>query len=168
MIRAMTTVIIPALDESPGLASDQAQMVLGHLHVLREQLDHAGRFEDLEYRAAVSLAEALVAHAGDGSASPASQQLQAALAAGTGAHPQETRDRAEAIRAAVEEFVRTHPQDEHAARMQSIVLEHERTSANLNRSWFAAMGWDGADSGLPSIPEMIEDGLHATGKGAGA
>lgn len=156
MIRALADVIVPALDQSPGLASEQAQLVLGHLHVLREQLGYAAHFEQLEWQAATSLGEALVgATTGPRSASPAWRELEVALSANAGAHAQDTRDRAEAIRAGVEELIRTDTAE--AARLGSIILEHERAAANLNRSWFAGMGWESGDSGLPSIPELIAD-----------
>ncbi len=158
MIRAMTDVIMPALDEAPGLASEQAQLVLGHLHVLREQVVYAGRFEELEYRAAVSMGEAFVAATrGDATTSPASRRLEAALATDAGGRPEDTRDLAEAIRASVEELVRIDTKNQ--ARLRSILLEHERTAADLNRSWFAGMGWESGDTGLPSIPELINDGI---------
>jgi hypothetical protein len=164
MIRAMADVVIPALSETPGLASEQAQLVLGHLHVLRQQVDHAGRFEELEYRAALSLGEALVAGAGEGSSSsPAWQRLEAALAADVGARPADTRNGGEAIRGAVEALLREGAGggSDDEARLRAIVLQHERTAADLNRTWFAAMGWESPDHGLPSIPEVADEGLAA-------
>ena len=167
MIRAMTGVIIPALAETPGLASEQAQLVLGHLHVLREQLEYAGRFEELEYHAAVSLGEAFVAATReDITPGPAWRRLEAALAADAGTRPEDTREQAEAIRASVEELIRI--DTKHQARLRSILLEHERTAADLNRSWFAAMGWESADSTLPPIPELISTGIPVPERKAGS
>jgi hypothetical protein len=158
MIRAMSDVIIPSLGETHGLAAEQAQLVLGHLHVLRDQLDYAGRFEELEYRMASSLGQALVSGLDRGSgSSPARERLEAELATEAGDDVRQLRERADAIRAAIEQLILSSDDDnnEVEGRIRSIVIAHERLAADHNRTWFAAMGWESGESRLVSIPQLL-------------
>jgi hypothetical protein len=166
MIRALTDVIIPALGATDGLAAEQAQLVLGHLHVLRGQVDHTGPFAQLEHRAASSLGQALIADAGRGACdATALARLEAALAVDAGAQVGSLSAGAEAIRAAIEDVIRSSTDEDGGARLQSIVIEHERRTADDCRTWFAAMGWEGGEHRLPSIAERA-DGVLAGAEGA--
>jgi hypothetical protein len=169
MIRAMSDVVIPSLGEGHGLAAEQAQLVLAHLHVLRDQVDYAAEFERRELRAASALGHALVSGREGGSGTAAARtRLQAVLAMEAGEHPAQMRERAEAIRAAVEELIRASQDDsdEVKARVRSVVIVHERMAANDHRAWFAAMGWESGESRLPSIPQLLMDDPSTVGEEA--
>lgn len=66
MIRALTDFIVPELPAG-GTGAEQAAVVLGHLHVLRGQIDIASEFERYELRHAIEEAHAVLDVARGGS-----------------------------------------------------------------------------------------------------
>jgi hypothetical protein len=144
VVRAITDVILPSLPAEAALAREQAQLAVGHLQILRGQLDAAPAFELEELSDARALGAALLAKGQGGpECSAALAALQAALdindAKGL------PRQRRTEIHAAIDGVIR------HAAidatpgfrqQLATVVIEMETARANKDRKLFAPMGFD--------------------------
>ena len=163
MMRALQDVILPALANN-GFAADQAKLMLGHLNMLRLQVDDVAYFEQLELRAARDLAARLVAAVDGGDETHhAVSALKAALALG-GGHPREVRASRDAINGAIDTLVQAASTDGSAdflAEAQRLVIRGGTESANRNRSFFAASGFEGDGGDIPAIADMLADFARA-------
>lgn len=138
MIRALTEVILPHLPPEASLAQEQAQLCIGHLHILRAQIDAAPAFEREELADAVALARALCA------ALPASASA-AVAAAVDAADGHEPRSQRQAIHEAIEMLigaVSRHADPAVRQAMNAIILDHEYTRSQKDRAWCAPFGFD--------------------------
>lgn len=134
VIRALTDVVLPALPPEAGLASEQVQLSLGHLQILRAQLDATPAFEAEELADAIAIAEQLRGHA-DGA-------LDDALAAAADAtSPADGRATRIALHQAIAELIVVKPGD---ADITRIVIAAERARVAKDRPWFAPFGFDAA------------------------
>ena len=80
MIRALTEVIIPALDPHNSLAQEQARLLIGHLHAALLQMPTANQVTTTEHAALRGLAEALLTTSSGGPLTlAAADQARAAL-----------------------------------------------------------------------------------------
>jgi hypothetical protein len=151
MIRAMSEIVIPALGPDSGLAKEQAGLVLGHLHVLRQQIDQAPRFDRVENDHLKALGASLVAIAEGGSETRhAIGQLVEALGAGPGD------DNATGL--AIEALIRAAAVDGSTSfrkGLAPLVLDHGRKSSDRNRVWFAGMRFEGGESELSSLESVL-------------
>lgn len=162
MISAMSEVVIPAIASSGGVVLEQAGLVLGHLHMLQQQYDFAHRFERLELAAGVRLGGQLLVLAG---AVPAMQaataNLTAALDAVTpdvGDDPEQIRQLAERVNAAIEELIDASANEDGKAFFDTCkrpVIDHGIAVSQWNRSWVAAANFEVDQPRLLPIPEMI-------------
>jgi hypothetical protein len=133
VIRALTEVILPHLPPEASLAQEQAQLAIGHLQIMRAQLDAAPGFE----RDAAVLGTALVADHGG-----AAGALKAALDAADGT---DVRCQRQAIHNAVDALVGAVAASGDAgatARLSATILEHEKVRALKDRQWFLPFGFD--------------------------
>lgn len=156
MIRVMTILIIPALQET--LAIEQAKLLVGHLHAIRQQADYFVAYEMLEYRALRSLAEELYRLASGGTkTTTAARELLCALNGCTIMRPSSVRVSLEALNSAIELLVRSSREDgesEFRAKLRDRVVNHGNAAADRSRSWFSVMGFEPAVA-LAPIPDMI-------------
>lgn len=141
LIRALSDVILPALPDDAGLAREQAQLGIGHLMILRGQIDPAPVFEAEELADARALGEALGQTVRGGAASTA------ALAALGQALAEAGPDRASrmAINAAIAALVSAVASDgsgEARAALHSTILRHEAARAEKDRRWALPFGFD--------------------------
>ncbi len=154
MLRVLRNLVLPDLRD--GLAIEAANLVVGHLEVLRGQIDHIGEFEALEFKALQDLAIALAAHA----RTEPELQIDAARLAANAALPRPERpadmqERSNDLNAAIIALLERARETGHSGREPArLVLKHGLETANRHRSWFAGMGFDGSDS-VPSIPDML-------------
>lgn len=150
MIRALTEVIVPAVDAQDSLAREQAQLLLGHLHALLQQHRHEADIDRVERRTLDKLAHDLAeASAGGEATARATTRLRA--------QPPDTAtaDIAHAVEALLiasgedgsESFQRT---------SAALVLKHARESAVRGRAWFKPMGFDPVPDTLPAIATLLE------------
>src|ERR1700733_15345858 len=67
IIRSLSDVILPALPPDAGLAQEQTHLAIGHLKIIRAQLDATPEFEVEELADARALAESLLRNGEGGS-----------------------------------------------------------------------------------------------------
>ena len=149
MMRAMTEVILPAIDPTNSLAQEQARLLLGHLHALALHAAHEGTIDALEETADRALARALLAAAAGG---PHTRAAQLALDT---ALPGERRALLQAIEGLLlASGIDGSPEFQRAS--QQSVLAQARAAATLGRTWFKTMGFDPTPAALPDIQTLID------------
>ena len=149
MMKALADVILPAIPAVSELAVEQAQLLLGHLAILRSQIDFLSEFEDTELRAARTLADALCAIA------EGSRCTEAAAADLARLGPNGTLDE---TLMALESLILAAAEDgtpEFKAQLRKLVIRHGRLMADLNRSAFAGTRFEVAPDSLPPLPEAL-------------
>lgn len=149
MMKALTDVILPAIPAVSELAVEQAQLLLGHLAILRSQIDFLGEFEDTELRAARTLANALCAVA-EGSRCTEAAAADLARLGANGTLDETLMALESLILAAAEDGT-----PEFKAQLRRLVIRHGRIMADLNRSAFAGTQFEVAPDSLPSLPEAL-------------
>ena len=142
VIRALTEVILPHLPPEASLAHEQAHLAVGHLQILRAQLDAVPGFEREELDDAIAIANALGMVAGGAQTIAARAALQTSAKAADGS---DVRGQRQAIHVAVDVLVRAvaadgNPADKAAT--TQIILKHEHARAQKDRQWFAPFGFD--------------------------
>jgi hypothetical protein len=141
IVRALTDVILPSLPPEAGLAQEQMQLVIGHIQILRAQIDAAPAFEAGEANDARELGETmLTACEGGPRVAAARDALKAALDAST-----TDRDTRVAIHAAIDTLVRASAQDGSPlfkAALGKMIIAHQTVRTLKDREWFKVMGFD--------------------------
>jgi len=146
VVRALTEVILPHLPPEASLAREQAHLSIGHLQILRAQIDAAPAFEREELADAVALARTL------GEAMTGHDTPRAALAAAAGkaeavdsANGGQVREQCLAVNQAIEALIAAVSANGNAAdqaRMTALVIGHEQARAHKDRVWCAPFGFD--------------------------
>lgn len=148
LMRALSEVILPAIDPSNSLAQEQARLLLGHLHAIALQLDHEATLNAHDDEATRQLAYALLASA-DGGDQTRAAQAALALAVNGDRH---------GLLEAIDAFVLAGGVDGSptckAASMR-LVLDDARAAAWRGRAWFRAMGYEPDPAALPDIPTLL-------------
>jgi hypothetical protein len=143
IVRSLTEVILPHLPKEASLAQEQVQLCIGHIQIVRAQLDASPAFEREELDDAVALGRALLAATGsDAAAGTISLALAAALKASKGT---DARAQRQAIHDAIEDLIGCAAADGNAqrrARISTTILDHERRRVEKDRAWFAPFGFD--------------------------
>jgi hypothetical protein len=137
MQRALTEVVIPALDPGDALAQEQARLVLGHLHALSTQHRHASRVEARESAALRELARELSAAADGGPRTRAAAAAIATLLSNSDD---------DALADALDALILASGDDGHAAFRSAVTratLTHAKAAATRGMRYFAAMGFGG-------------------------
>lgn len=140
IVRALTDIILPALPADAGLAREQLQLCVGHLGILRNQIDRAEAFEQEAAENARRLAADLLREAEEaGVTTEQFARLRHLTAEDTGAARQDR------INHCICDILRSddlsrHPPLSH--RLKSLVIASEQARATKDRLWFAAMGFD--------------------------
>lgn len=149
MIRALTESIIPAVDPENSLAQEQANLLLGHLHVL---LQHEGREKtmcDVEQADLKQLAGALVEASSGGSMTAAATARVRNLPDGT-----DTDTLSHAIEALIIDSG-IDGSEAFKCSCDTLVLEHSREATRRSRIWFKSMGFDHDPDALPDIDLLL-------------
>ena len=143
VIRALTEVVLPHLPPEASLAQEQVHLSVGHLQILRAQLDVTPAFERDELDDAISIGQALgSAVSGGVQTGKALAALSASVAAAKGS---DVRGERKAIHNCIAELVRSVSADGDAAGKAALtrtILEHEQPRAQKDREWFAPFGFD--------------------------
>jgi hypothetical protein len=144
VVRALTDVILPALPPEAGLAQEQVQLAIGHLQILRAQMDDRQAFEAEELVDSQVLGRALVDGCQGGAQTlAATAALSAAVAVeASGAAGRAARI---AIQTAIADLVTAISSDgDDASRtaLRTLILTHEQARATKDRHWFAPFGFD--------------------------
>ena len=141
VMRALTEVVLPHLPPEASLAQEQVQLAVGHLQILRAQLDSLPGYEQEELADARELGEALVVCRG----AAETQAAQAALASAVAAQGAQHRTLLKAINQAIEALVHavgTDGDPASKAQLSATILKHEHARAQKDRQWYAPFGFD--------------------------
>lgn len=145
VIRSLTEVILPHLPPEASLAQEQVQLAIGHLQILRLQLDAIPGFEADELTDARTLAAALVGAVDGGPATRAAiEALRGAAEAATGTGAQ-GRDALRAVHGRIEGLIGAVSIDGAPAagdRLHRTILDHESLRVSKDRRWFLPYGFD--------------------------
>jgi len=142
VVRSLTEVILPHLPPEASLAQEQVQLAIGHLQILRAQLDAVPAFEREELDDAKAVGAALAPIEGGDATRTAQVALAACVIAADGA---DVRGQTTAINKAVDALVKAVSADgaEGAtASLSRIILEHEAARVMKDRKWFLPFGFD--------------------------
>jgi hypothetical protein len=143
IIRALSEVILPHLPHEASLAQEQAHLAIGHLQILRLQLDAAPAFEREELADAQAVGAALAGSIYGGTATTAAiAALGASLSSADGS---DERRLTVEIHLAVDALVQAVSKDGAVganARLAGIILEHEQARVMKDRKWFLPFGFD--------------------------
>ena len=137
LIRSLSQVVLPHLPPEASLAQEQVHLALGHLHILRAQLDSAPAFEAEEALDAAQHSRDLLTLGGPGAA-----LLADAVAA---AADQDMREQVRTIHAGVDSYIRaawSGGEPAHRAAVSKLVLAYEHDRVQKDRQWCAPFGFD--------------------------
>lgn len=142
VLRALQTVVLPALPESASLAREQVMLAMGHIQIIQAQRDATPGFEEGELADIREMAAAVLA-LGEAPAACAAERRALCVALAGEAVP--TRAASEAIRTAVDALLvaaRKAGAAEYHAALAATILPLGRARARKDREWFAIMGFD--------------------------
>jgi hypothetical protein len=143
VIRALTEVVLPHLPPEASLAQEQVHLAVGHLQILRAQIDAVPAFEQDELADAKELGQALLTGV-SGSAAVAGAQAALRLSI-QGADGAKVRDQHQAINDAVATVIAAVYSDGDAtqqAALSKIILEQEHVRVQKDRHWLLPFGFD--------------------------
>jgi hypothetical protein len=147
LIRVMKTLLVPALQDA--LAMEAAVLVIRHLELLRDQVDHHIQFERGEHVATLEFAQTMVDHAADALCMrSAADWLQAVIDSAPVQTAAGLRHHVDDLNEAVIALLDLAQQDEKKDMLRVLqirVLMHGLASANNSRIWFAGTGFEQAD-----------------------
>ena len=141
VLRALETVVLPALPPKATLAQEQVMLAIGQLQIIQAQRDAAPAFEQRELEDITAMAHAVLAvpDAPPGCTAALDRTAQA-VANDRGL----VRERTDAIRDAIDALlIAAHEADgTYHASLAAVILPLGRTRARQDRAWFGAMGFD--------------------------
>lgn len=143
IVRALSEVILPHLPPEASLAQEQVHLCIGHLQILRQQLDQVPGFEEEECADAIALAKKLGSAVMGGAVTTAA--VENLSGAADAAAEQDVRSGRKAVLEAVDAVVKAAAVDGNAAARSSlseIILQHEADRTLKDRRWFAPFGFD--------------------------
>jgi hypothetical protein len=144
VLRALQTVVLPALPESASLAREQVMLAMGHIQIIQAQADATPGFEQGELDDLRTMAGAILA-IGDPPAACAAQHAALAQALHHVQSGTPPRRASEAIRAAIDALLiaaRADGGPDYHGLLAATILPLGRERARKDRAWFAIMGFD--------------------------
>lgn len=166
ILKAMSDVVLPAVDPKNPLAQEQARLCMGMLSVMAGQLPRQFRFDCDELGRLLQLSERM-------HALPAAHKLapQAVDALGQGAQvgrdvleraraqPSEVLDAVRTLRAATSHFVQESFENDlsglETLDVKRLVLDSSKEQLLRDRAWVLGQGWEADPKALPSIDELL-------------
>ncbi|MEH6759350.1 MAG: hypothetical protein V7676_17870 [Parasphingorhabdus sp.] len=160
MIKAMTEVVLPAVDENNALAVEQAQLIIGHLNLIAVRLP-------LQFRADRNALDRLISYThdvlessdGEQAALVAAQADAADVLSRAKAEPQELVDAARRITEELDDNIRAifDGDDEKATNaLMANTLKMSEEQLLRDRSWLIMQGWEPDASIVPPIESLLE------------
>lgn len=143
IVRALSEVILPHLPPEASLAQEQVHLCIGHLQILRAQIDQVPAFEREELDDAIAVGRELASTVTGGERTTgAVAAIETSVAASNGS---DVRGERKAVLEAVDELVRAVSADgssDSKANLMRVVLKHEGPRSLNDRKWFAPFGFD--------------------------
>jgi hypothetical protein len=169
ILKAMTDVVLPAVDPENKLAQEQARLVIGMLHLLAQRLPLIYRYDRDELSRCLALAHALRQQVQDiPRASESARHLAASVAAGENvldrakAEPGELEAAIFDLREKVGAMIQTANAAATASQLQgmkSVVLAAAKEQLIRERAWLSMQGWEPDPKKVPSIECLIGGGI---------
>lgn len=166
ILKAMSDVVLPAVDPKNPLAQEQARLCMGMLSVMAGQLPRQFRFDCDELGRLLQLCERM-------HALPAAHKLapQAVDALSQGAQrakdvleraraqPSEVLDAVRTLRSATSHFVQQAFENDlsglETLDVKRLVLDSSKEQLLRDRAWVLGQGWEADPKALPSIDELL-------------
>ena len=140
VLRALETVVLPALPENASLAQEQVMLAMGQLQIIQAQRDAAAGYEQEELDDIATMARAVleVSDVPEG-CSDARRGLADSLEKEDG-YP---RERSERIREALDALlIAAHEDRSYHRALTDVILPLGQKRAVKDRGWFGMMGFD--------------------------
>jgi hypothetical protein len=165
LIKAMTDVVLPAVDAENKMAQEQAQLIIGTLNLLAQRLPLTYRYERDELARFLAFADTLQIQAGDlPDAAQALHALKASTETGS-----DVLDRARAepceleaanfdLREKIGALITTIYTGNETSKLKHIsatVTAHAREQLLRERAWLIAQGWESDPKSIPAIETLI-------------
>lgn len=165
LIKALTDVVLPAVDPGNKLAQEQAQLIVGSLRLIAQRLPLQYRYDRHELASFLELGKQLEREAGGSpDLASAATSLASSIANGSavftrvGADPGELENANLELRESIGLIVQaaaTLDDEPRRKAIESAVMAHAKDMLLRERAWLAPQGWEGKDSSLPSIESLI-------------
>ncbi|KWV92146.1 hypothetical protein [Erythrobacter sp. YT30] len=142
VLRALETVVLPALPESASLAQEQVMLAMGQIQIIQAQRDVTPEFERGELVDISTMGNAILAL---GPAPETCAAQHEALKAALAKPGNEPRTAAESVRGAIDDLLvaaRQSGEDAYRAQLSKTILPLAKERAGKDREWFAVMGFD--------------------------
>ena len=157
IVSAMRDVVIPAIDQTNALAHEQAQLIVGHVNLLLQQLDHAKEYEEIEARAATFLGQALLAISSGGPETEAAKTILAKAIQNERSDLDRRRARV-SVNDACSRLIDAgyvDGEESFTSRIMPVVLEHMTSTSIHERAFCKAAGFDPDPESLPGLSDAI-------------
>lgn len=142
VVRALSEVVLPHLPAEASLAQEQVQLCIGHLQILRAQIDQSPQFEREELHDARALSRELLSTVSGGVVTTTALD---ALAESVAADDGDVRGARLRINTAIDALVAAVSADgtaESSKALRATILRHEAARSLKDRNWFAPYGFD--------------------------
>ena len=160
MNKALTEVILPAIEPDNKGAVEQLQLVVGSLNLMNEQIDYAHWFEVTDGRSMVTMAEKLAGISGQ-SIDPATEKAIASVRDAGSRHNvtltavrQANYDLREALSAMITRILENSDATTHRA-VSLAVIDMSEDQTSRERAFVAKTGFDVFPDSLKSIADAL-------------
>lgn len=165
ILKAMTDVVVPAVDANNKLAQEQAQLCMGMLNLMAKQIPLQFQFDCDELGRLLALSASMQGSAKGGEktsasitelkfcSSTAEKRLQAALTS-----PEQIEDSIRALRkatGAVVTQVYADGAEESRVAIKKAVLDSSGEQVLRDRSWLMMQGWEPDPDAVPDIQTLL-------------
>lgn len=163
-MKALSDVVLPAIDPANRMAIEQASVILGSMDLLREQIDHAHWYEVTDLHCLCNLAADLERIEGfDAAPDLAAARLSgSALAKRWDLSLPQLREASAVLRDAISlsvEAAFAQTREDVRRVVQRLVLDHSRDQLGRERAYVAGTKWDGFPESLQTIEASLR-GAH--------
>ncbi len=165
MIKAMTEVVLPAVDPEHKMAQEQARLVIGMLQLMQQQLPLQFRYDRHELDRYVTLSAQLLQQLQGGARTQdAMTELSASAAEGARvldrarAEPGELESAVFELRAKVGALVQAAGADGEPSAQEAVkklILDAAQEQLERERSWLISLGYEADPSLVPPIERLI-------------
>lgn len=168
VIKAMSDVVLPAVDPNNKLAQEQARLAIGMLNLVAQRLPLTFRYDRDELARFLALANELQAQAKDlPGAAEALKNLETTTDVGADvldrarAEPSELERANFALRDQIGALITALYAANGTAKLKhisSIVTAHAKEQLLRERSWLIGQGWEADPKSIPAIETLIGEG----------
>lgn len=165
IIKALSDVVLPAVDPGNKLAQEQTRIVIGLLTLMSQQGPVQSKFDRDELSRLMETGQALAEAAGSEAAlTPAKERLVAVVADAREVFyqsrlgPEDVLQAIRGLREVVGAMAGSCYASAHSASIQSIVLAYTREQGLRDRAMLLMQGWEPDPEAVPSLGELLSPG----------